>query len=124
MKFCGGYIQEVKNAREDIIALQPAVTGLERVLQKLEKFLQGPKRSKLSTSQLFDDITNCLSVLRALEEKIDPRRGQKMMRRFGLQALMWPLNRTEVERVMQDLERHKSSFNLSLKVDQMYVFQL
>ncbi|EAU30114.1 hypothetical protein ATEG_09923 [Aspergillus terreus NIH2624] len=37
---------------------------------------------------------------------------------MGLRALKWPLTRTEVQGLIQNLERYKSSFLLSLQVDQ------
>ncbi|KAL4769257.1 hypothetical protein BDW60DRAFT_102654 [Aspergillus nidulans var. acristatus] len=40
------------------------------------------------------------------------------MRKVGLRALKWPLKRTEAEGVAKNLERYKSSFLLSLQVDQ------
>ena len=119
MKICGGYIQEVKDARDDIITLQRTVTGLQGILQTLHKFLQARSETRLPTSsRLVNDITDCLSDLRTLEENIDPGRGKKMMKRLGLRALKWPLKRTEVERIVQALERYKSSFTLYLQVDQ------
>lgn len=45
------------------------------------------------------------------------------MSKIGLRTLKWSLKRTEVEKVMKDLDRYKSSFILSLQVDQTYVFQ-
>jgi hypothetical protein len=124
VKICGGYIQEVKDAREEILALQQAVTGLEGVLQQLKEFFQGPNGPKLSSSQTLDgDITNCSLALTALEKKIDAGRRHQAMRRLGFRALAWPLKRAEVERVVSDLERYKSSFTLSLLIDQMCVFR-
>ena len=118
VKICGGYIQEVKDARDDIITLQRTVAGLEGVLQKFKE-LQGPHGTKLpTTSSLANNISDCLSHLEALEKKIYPGRGKRTMKRFGFRALKWPLKRTEADRIIQDLERYKSSFTLSLQVDQ------
>lgn len=123
VKICGGYIQEVKDARDDIITLQRAITGLQGILQDLQKFLQSHNDKTLPTSsRLVSNITDCLSDLRALEVKIDPGRGKKLMRKVGFRALKWPLKRAEVEGIVQNLERYKSSFTLSLQVDQTYVF--
>ncbi|KAJ5355562.1 NACHT and WD40 domain protein [Penicillium cataractarum] len=116
---CGGYIQGVKDARDDIIFLQRTVVGLGNVLQKIEELLQDPRGTKLSTSStLVNNISDCLSHLRALEEKIELGRGKRTMKRLGIRALKWPLKRTEVEKAVQDLERCKSLFTLSLQVDQ------
>lgn len=123
VKICGGYIQEVKDARDDIITLQRAITSLQRVLQDLQRFLQSNNDKVLPTSSRLDsNIAECLSDLQALEVQIDPGRGMKLMRRVGFRALKWPLKRTEIESVVQKLEGYKSSFTLSLQVDQMYAF--
>ncbi|KAJ5936027.1 hypothetical protein N7454_005325 [Penicillium verhagenii] len=117
--FCGGYIQEVKDARNEILALQQAITGLEGTLQDLQKLLQSNNGTVLSTSsQLVSNITDCKADLRALEVKLDPGKGKKLMRKVGLRALKWPLKRAEVEGIVQKLERYNSSFLLSLQVDQ------
>lgn len=124
VKICGSYVQEVKDARNEILAIQQAVTGLERVLQQLKELLQGPSAPKLSISQTIDgDITKCSLSLASLEKKIDGGRRQKGVRRLGLRALGRPLKIAEVEKVVSDLERYKSSFTLCLMIDQMYVFQ-
>jgi hypothetical protein len=119
VKICGGYIQEVKDARDDIITLQRTLTGLEGVLHNLKDLLQNPQDTKLPTSSsLINNISDCTSHLQNLEEKIDPGRGKRLMRRLGFHALKWPLKRTEVNKIIEDLERYKSSFTLSLQVDQ------
>lgn len=118
---CGGYLQGVRNAKQDISSLQQAIISLERTLQNLKEFLQGPSGKYLSTLQILNsDVTNCRLVLMALKDKIDPEK--KIMRRLGIRSLRWPLKRTEVERVMHDLERYKLSFTLCLQVDQTYAF--
>lgn len=119
VKICGGYLQEMKNAREDIIALQRSITGLEGTVRKLIEFLQGPHATKLPTSSLLvHNVTDCLSDLEALKNQLDPGSGKGMMRRLGFRAFKWPLKRTEVEKIIHGLERHKSSFILSLQIDQ------
>jgi SMC interacting uncharacterized protein involved in chromosome segregation len=124
VKLCGGYIQEVRNAREEILTLQRAITGLQDTLQGLQNNLQENKAKGLSTSsRLPSDITACLSDLQALEARLDPGKGKMLMRKMGLRALKWPLKRTEVEGLTQNLERYKSSFLLSLQVDQTYVYR-
>lgn len=123
VNICGSYLQRVRNAKDDISSLQQVVMSLERTLRNLKEFLQGPNGKHLSTLQiLHGDITNCHPVLIALKEKIDP--GKKPMRRLGIRSLKWPLKITEVEKVMQDLERYKLSFTLCLQIDQTYAFQL
>ena len=122
MKLCGGYIHEVENARDEILTLQRTITGIQRTLQNLEKLIQSnDKKALTSSSQLASNITDCFSDLRTLEARLDPGKGKKLMKKVGLRALKWPMKRGEVESVIQNLEKYKSSFLLSLQVDQTYV---
>ncbi|RJE17766.1 NACHT domain protein [Aspergillus sclerotialis] len=119
VKICGSYLQEVKDARDQIITLQRTVASLESILHKLSDLLQETCDAKLDTSpSLVNDVSDCLSHLESLKKKIYPVRGKRMMRRLGIQALKWPLKRTEVDKTVHDLERYKSSFILSLQVGQ------
>ncbi|CAG8909811.1 unnamed protein product [Penicillium egyptiacum] len=118
IKLCGGYIQEVKDARDEMLKLQGSIAGLQGTLKDLHKVLQSNDGKTLATSsRLVSSITDCHSDLRSLEARLDPGKGKKMMRKVGFRALKWPLKRTEVERVTQNLEKYKSSFLLSLQVD-------
>ncbi|KAF7528447.1 hypothetical protein PCG10_000291 [Penicillium crustosum] len=120
-KLCGGYIQDVKDASADIIALRQAINGLISVLENLAAILNNPNSGLGITLVLKDDIRTCLLTLEALEGKVGMGKGKKAMKRLGLRALKWPLKRSEVEKVMGDIERYKSSFSLSLQVDQMTI---
>lgn len=118
-KLCGSYIKDVKNAREDIIALQQALAGLTGVLEKLSELLQRPGSRLTVTSTLKQNVFSCHSSLKSLEANLDPGTGRKAMTKFGFRALKWPLKRPQVEQVMNDLDRYKSSFTLSLQIDEM-----
>jgi hypothetical protein len=123
VKLCGGYIQKVTDARDEIYSLQRSIEGIQGMLQDLQKSLQSDDGKALPTSaRLANNVTDCLSDLRDLEAKIDLGKGNKLMRKVGLRALRWPLKRAEVERIIQNLERYKSSFLLSLQMDQTYVY--
>ncbi|KAJ5115953.1 WD40-repeat-containing domain protein [Penicillium angulare] len=118
-KVVGGYISEVHNARDDIIALHYAVTDLQSIVQDLQNFLQGDGKNALQTSsRLADSIEECLYDLQDLEKRLGTGKGKSLMRKFGLRSLKWPLKSMEVERLIQRLERYKSNFVLSLQVDQ------
>ncbi|PGG95363.1 hypothetical protein AJ79_10103, partial [Helicocarpus griseus UAMH5409] len=119
VKLCGGYIQQVKHARDEILSLQRAITGLQGTLQDLQNLIQSTNGKALPTSsRLVSNITDCLSDLRALETRLEPGKKKKLMGKVGWRALKWPLKRTDVESIIQSLERYKSSFLLSLQVDQ------
>lgn len=116
---CGGYIQKVKHAREDIITLRWAVQGLEATLQDLLELIEDSDKPRLRTSlRLASDVTNCISDLRALNERLESRVGNRSMKKLGFRAWRWPLERAEVDGEVQKFERYKSSFLLSLQVDQ------
>lgn len=124
VKICGGYIKEVKDAKDEILELQETVTNLAEVLQELKILLQGPKGAKLSSSRTLDrSITKCCSTLTALEVAIGPGKGNRTMRKLGLRAWKWPLKRPEVNGIIQGLERYKMSFTLSLQIDQTWAFR-
>ncbi|KAJ5359769.1 hypothetical protein N7517_008960 [Penicillium concentricum] len=119
VKLCGGYIREVKDARDEILGLQQAIASLQGTLQELQMFIRSNDAKKLpASSQLVSDSTDCLTDLQALEARLNPRKGKRLMRTLGLRALKWPLKRSEVEGVIQKTERYKSLFILSLSVDQ------
>jgi uncharacterized protein YoxC len=79
VNICGGYVQEVKEARDDIITLQRTVAGLEEILQKLKGLLQDSNvdSTKLpSSSSLVSDITDCLLDLGTLKRRLILGRGR------------------------------------------------
>ncbi|EEP79334.1 predicted protein [Uncinocarpus reesii 1704] len=117
---CGGYLEKVKKAKEDIARLQQETSSLAKVLQMLHDLLSGPDGSNLSTSQkLFDDVTKCSSALEKLKAKIDPGRTQAPLRKFGLRAFKWPLERTGLTEAINDIKGYHSMFSLALQIDQV-----
>ncbi|KAJ5890788.1 NACHT nucleoside triphosphatase [Penicillium subrubescens] len=119
VKFCGGYIQEVKDARDEIFELQRTVADLAGILQELKVLLQGPNGAKLSSSHTLNDpFTKCHLTLTSLEATVDPGKGKRVIKKLGFRAWKWPLDRIEVKKIIEDLERYKSSFTLSLAIDQ------
>ncbi|PLB48213.1 hypothetical protein P170DRAFT_456819 [Aspergillus steynii IBT 23096] len=103
VKLCGGYIREVKDARDEVLNLQRA-----------GKFLP-------VSSRLASDITDCLADLQALETKLDPGKGKSLIRKVGLRALKWPLRKIEVEvdqtiAENNDLRKLEASTNAGFKL--------
>ncbi|KAL4756623.1 WD40 repeat domain-containing protein [Aspergillus foveolatus] len=110
---CGGYIQQVKHARDVILTLQRAITGLRGTLQDLQNLVESNNRKSFPTSsRLVSNITSCLSDLRALETKLEPGKCKTLIRKVGWRALKWPLKRADMESIIGNLERYKSSFIL------------
>ncbi|KAK9859401.1 hypothetical protein MYU51_013337 [Penicillium brevicompactum] len=119
VKICARFITEVKNARDDIIALQRSVAGLGEILRQLKEVLESSGRSRsFVSSSLIESLNDCLLDLGTLNRRIDPKNHKGIMRKFGIRAMKWPLQRPEVEKMVTNLERYKSSFILSIQVDQ------
>ena len=122
VKICARFITEVKNARDDIITLQRSVADLGGILRQLKEFLESSDRSRSFVSaSLIESLNDCLLDLGTLNRRIDPKNHKGIMRKFGIRAMKWPLQRPEVEKMVTNLERYKSSFILSIQVDQTYV---
>jgi len=122
LAICGKYATAVKDAKKDVEHLSQEVKSVTEVLKKLDELLSGPNGAKLSASQeLRKALTDCVSELEALEDRLGLGNGRKIMRRFGLRALKWPFEREEVEKVIKNLERCKQLFTLALQADQTYV---
>jgi len=118
---CVQYSHAVKHAKSDIERLRGEVEGFTALLREVEQLLGGPNKAQFSTSQkLHKTLKDCLSELTKLEEKLSPGRRQKAMSRLGVRALKWPLERNEVNKVIDDLERYKQTVSLALQVDQTY----
>ena len=117
VNICGGYIQGVKDANEEIESLQHQVAGLTEALEKLSELCQSPSGEVPTSQTLVDDANKCL---KALEKKINPRGQRKFMSKLWVRALAWPLARAEVNKFRKDLESYSSSFTLSLQLYQRW----
>ncbi|KAG2418586.1 hypothetical protein HFD88_001687 [Aspergillus terreus] len=107
------------NAKKDIQRLQERLGALAQVLQTLVELLRGTHGTSLvATSDLSSSIAVCSSVLTKLKKRIEPEATQTRMRRLGLRAFKWPLNQSEVEGSLTEIERYITMFGLSLQVDQ------
>ncbi|CAG8089958.1 unnamed protein product [Penicillium nalgiovense] len=119
LQICGKYLNNVKSAKHDIQRFQEKVAALSQVLHSLDELIRGSDGNKLTATQdLVGNIAKCSSALTNLKERINPETTQKQMRKWGLRALKWPLARSEVDFAIMELESYKTSFALSLQVDQ------
>jgi NACHT domain len=119
---CSEYYANVKNARDDIERLQREAQGLKAALERVQSLCDGPNGVKLQESQsLREGVKDCKKQLAQLETKLEPRTRNKLMSRYGMRALRWPLKRNEVDRIMKKLGSCKENISFSLQVDQEYV---
>lgn len=119
LQICGKYLNNVKNAKQDIQRFQEKVVVLSQVLHSLDELIRGSNGNTLTATQdLVDNIAKCSSALTNLKEKINPETTQRPMRKWGLRALKWPLARSEVDFAIMELESYKTTFDLLLQVIQ------
>ena len=119
---CANYASAVKDAKEDIERLRSEVEAFHKVLKSVSEMANSGEM-ELHTSQsvlqeLVGTITECKSLYSDLEAQLDPGKGRKMMDRFGLRALKWPLKSKDVIKVAESLNRYKGTITLALNLDQ------
>jgi hypothetical protein len=119
---CFQYSREVAGARKDNSNLQRELSSIQDVFGKLHQLLQKPDSARLSTlPEISCALDDCEDQLKILDNKLDLGKTRKTLSRFGLQALKWPFQSKELEKIITRLGRCKQTINLALQVDQMYV---
>ena len=119
VSLCAEYYAAVKHAKTDIDRFCSELKAFIKVLENLEKLARDRGSTKLLTSQsLNEDFQQCKLHLKYLQKKVDPGKSRKTISRYGIRALKWPFERKELDKDIGILERHKSTFNAALNVDQ------
>ncbi|KAL8631125.1 hypothetical protein Q9189_003159 [Teloschistes chrysophthalmus] len=108
-KLCGTYIRGVRHAQKEIERLQTKALALHAVLKRLE--------NEPHTSIDGKVIKSCCDELSSIKERLQPRKKQVAMKRFGLRALKWPFTSKEVDLQVQALEQYLALFSTSLQLD-------
>lgn len=113
------YSTKVKNAKEDIARFQLELNAFIIVLRSLKELAQNPGATKLVTFQSLDDsIRQCKQDLESLQKKLEPSTRRKAMSQYGIRALKWPFESSQLQDLIGRLERHKSTFSTALNADQ------
>ncbi|RKK20896.1 hypothetical protein BFJ65_g7588 [Fusarium oxysporum f. sp. cepae] len=116
---CFQYSTAVGNARADVADLQSRLNDLDACLRGVHRVLHGPNNQALPISrELIDSLDGCKSELTQVQNRLDPGKARKTMRRLGLRALKWPFDSKEVSGIVANLERYKQTIMLCLQVDQ------
>jgi len=119
--FCRTYYTGVKDARKDITRLRNEVTRLEGVLTSIADLADADDSAKLSVLQALvkpgGALSQCQDTLAGLLEKLQRGHDTEGMKRLGWRALTWPLKSKDVDKVIAEIEKHKSLFTLALTAD-------
>ncbi|KAL9012801.1 MAG: hypothetical protein Q9173_002458 [Seirophora scorigena] len=111
------YYSDVKDAKSSITFLANEIQNFSNVLQNFIGLLQRSSKIPVSAT-LGTTITQALTDIQTLKDKLEPGTGPKAMKRFGNRALKWPLTKKEVDEWVERFERFKATLNLALNRDQ------
>lgn len=113
------YYESVRDARKDIQQVYQATQSLKATLDILDKLSAG-RNSNFLSSDLFKDpcgvLQQCFKELWDLKEKL-PSKGNAGTR----QKLKWPFQKSEINKAVEAIEKHKSTLNLQIGLDNLYV---
>ena len=115
------YIKEAKNAEKEITALTAEITSLYGILNSLRLVASRFEGEELETTMQIQHIHSChetLEKIEALLGKDDPRASKNTMESFR-RKLHWPLSKSETNKLIAEVERHKATLSLALSADGM-----
>ena len=132
---CCDYRSAIKGSSWEVPKVLEEVRGLRNVLRILEELANkaetpgSPEANRLPAFKSLCDpdtgilSTCCVELERlktklALPEWVGPT-GPK--RRAALGAISWPLKKGDTEKVLESIERLKSTLQLAIEADQTYV---
>lgn len=116
---CSKYFVNVAHARAEVERLKDQLKSLETTLRQASHLLEHPNSQLLSASRELDGpLQKCQAELQRLRDKLEPNTKEKAMRRFGLRAAKWPLNKGEVGAVVASLVEYREAIIAILQIDQ------
>jgi hypothetical protein len=110
------FLKEMKNQRSEISKLSSEVASLSGILHSLRLLSEG------STVPIkHDDILECQMILEGLRDTLKKADGTSSRKRDQVkklaQQLCFPYERVEFHKILERLERLKSTFNLALTAE-------
>lgn len=123
ISLCDDYRHRVKNAAKEASRIVNELNGLRSVIDSLLLLLDDESKKSSQNSALYKlaqsdgRLTTCITELKALEKKLEPKEGWRATKA----AILWPLKEPDVKKVLHDIENTKSTVQLALEVDQRYV---
>jgi hypothetical protein len=120
ISICYDYRQGQKHASREVIQLSDELNSLKDVLDSLLQLAEksSDDQARLATlnklTQPNGSISNCQMEMERLKKKLEPESGWRAVRK----SLVWPLHWAEMSKVLEGLERLKTTMQLALLTDQ------
>ncbi|RPB27278.1 hypothetical protein L211DRAFT_846805 [Terfezia boudieri ATCC MYA-4762] len=118
---CWKYYSDAKNANSDIERLMGNVEALQNLFQRVQALAEGPGAAKLVASKelIVRTALELEQEFKTLQKILEPWKRQSILKSFG-RRLRWPLQKEDVDKIFQLLERHKTTLITAMNCDQMY----
>jgi hypothetical protein len=117
------YYEGVRDAREDIQKLYDTIKSLESILTSTREIINRRDGQHMLNSGLFTDpsgpLQHCQAELEKLRLELETSPKTKGQRSLGraIQILTWPFKKSDVEKAVVAIERHKSSLVLEVGLE-------
>jgi hypothetical protein len=110
-----GYASGVKNAPKEVEELSRELLNLQEVFEQLADLVEDEKDSFAEVSALYNAAGDYVLKLGTLRVKLDKARDAKGSYKI-FARLKWPLDATENQTMLQDLQRYTQLFQYALTV--------
>ena len=119
---CIQYYRTAKDAKADIQAVINVVGGLKTTLENLKMILDETEEDELPHLKSLDKpLEACCGAIDRLAQKlgvnVDRNTDTEKLKFTFTKRIMWPWKEKEVNKVLETIERHKSTFILAVAGD-------
>ena len=132
ISICCDYSAAVKGASWELPKVTKEVRSLRDVLELLAALAKRAESADPSAEARFPGLkllcepgagplAMCKAELESLKTKLEPPKwtGPATSKRTALmQTLSWPLKEGETKKMLQNMERYKTTLNMALEIDQ------
>jgi hypothetical protein len=119
---CIQYYRTAKDAKADLQAVINVVGGLKTTLENLKMILDATEEEELPHLKSLDKpLEACCGAIDTLAQKlgvnVDRNTDTEKLKFTFTKRIMWPWKEKEVNKVLETIERHKSTFILAVAGD-------
>ncbi|MCJ1471540.1 hypothetical protein MMC13_000180 [Lambiella insularis] len=116
---CHEYFRAVKNAEKDIVRLRNVAESVKEVLEKVRERSRKNGSTLLSSPGMLGYLDDCVLQLSRVDEKLQPAKGTKWMKKIKLRDWKWPFETREVDKIIEYIERCMQNISHALQLDQV-----